>query len=83
MLGSATAQGAVRSLPKSGSNVPRRRQPRKAEPYAAGGIEPALEDLLNDPVTTAMMRRDGVSMSSLRSLISETRLGLRSRTHTY
>jgi hypothetical protein len=57
---------------------PRGRPPRK-EMYAEGGVEPKLEELLNDPLTTALMRRDGVSVASLRELISSTRRGLRER----
>jgi DNA-binding winged helix-turn-helix (wHTH) protein len=47
--------------------------------YAEGGIEPRLEELLNDPLTEAVMRRDGVSVASLRELISSMRKGLRER----
>ena len=47
--------------------------------YAEGGVEPKLEDLLTDPLTEALMRRDGVSVASLRELISSTRKGLRER----
>ena len=43
--------------------------------YAEGGVEPKLEDLLTDPLTEALMRRDGVSDASLRELISSTRKG--------
>lgn len=57
---------------------PRPRPPRK-EMYAEGGIEPRLEELLNDPLTEALMRRDGVSAASLRELISSTRKGLLDR----
>jgi hypothetical protein len=57
---------------------PRRRPPRK-EMYAEGGIEPRLEELLNDPLTETLMRRDGVSAASLRELISSTRKCLRER----
>lgn len=56
-------------------------QPRRSrrEMYAEGGVEPTLEDLLTDPLTQALMRRDGVSQSSLCDLISMTRRGLRER----
>jgi hypothetical protein len=56
-----------------------RRAPARKEPYAEAGIEPALEDLLTDPLTVALMRRDGVSASSLRALISAARASLRAR----
>ena len=47
--------------------------------YAEGGIEPKLEELLRDPLTEAVMRRDGVSVASLRELINSTRKRLRQR----
>jgi len=47
--------------------------------YAEAGVEPKLEELLSDPLTEALMRRDGVSAASLRQLISTTRKGLRDR----
>jgi hypothetical protein len=47
--------------------------------YAEGGVEPKLEDLLNDPLTEVLMRRDGVSVATLRALISSTRKGLMER----
>ena len=47
--------------------------------YAEGGVEPELEELLTDPLTEVLMRRDGVSHASLRELISTTRRGLRER----
>lgn len=49
------------------------------EMYAEGGVEPRLEELLTDPLTEALMRRDGVSVGSLRELITSTRKGLRQR----
>ena len=64
-------------LPPSAS-APRRRPPRR-EMYAEGGIEPRLEDLLADPLTETLMRRDGVSVDSLRQLITTTRRGLLGR----
>lgn len=50
--------------------------------YAEGGVEPKLEELLSDPLTEVLMRRDGVSVTSLRELISSTRKGLRERITT-
>jgi len=64
-------------LPRSAYG-PRPRPPRK-EMYAEGGIEPKLEELLRDPLTEAVMRRDGVSVASLRELINSTRKRLRQR----
>ena len=54
-------------------------RPSRREMYAEGGVEPTLEELLKDPLTQALMRRDGVSHSSLCDLISNTRRGLRER----
>lgn len=65
-----------KSSPGGGS--PRRRPPRR-EPYADGGIEPALEDLMTDPLTEAVMRRDGVSPATLRAIVMSARDSLRSR----
>lgn len=62
----------------AGGGLPRRRPPRR-EPYADGGIEPALEDLMTDPLTEALMRRDGVSPATLRAIVMSARDSLRSR----
>lgn len=67
------------SKPLAVGRPPRRRPPRH-EPYADGGIEPALEDLLSDPLTEAVMRRDGVSPAMLRSIVMSARETLRTRT---
>ncbi|MFZ1416657.1 MAG: hypothetical protein WAS73_19090 [Defluviicoccus sp.] len=56
--------------------VPRRRQPRN-EPYAIAGVEPAIEEILSDPITCALMRRDGVSETTLRTLLTSMRTSLR------
>jgi hypothetical protein len=64
--------------PVAARKMPRRR-PARSDPYAEGGTEPALEDLLHDPVTEAIMRRDGVSLASLQSLIVAARKELLSR----
>jgi hypothetical protein len=66
---------AVPASPVSG----RRARPPRRELYAEGGIEPRLEDLLTDPLTEALMRRDGVNPTVLRELIVSTRHGLRRR----
>ena len=50
-----------------------RPRPTRREMYAEGGVEPKLEDLLTDPLTEAVMRRDGVSVANLRELIQSTR----------
>jgi len=59
--------------------TPYRRRPSRPEPYAVAGVEPAIDDLLNDPLMGALMQRDGVSKSSLRALIEDTRGILLSR----
>ncbi len=61
-----------------GGRGPRRRSVR-SEPFAEAGIEPSLEDLLGDPLTRLLMRRDGVSDSSLRALIGVAKERLRAR----
>jgi hypothetical protein len=50
-------------------------QPR--EPRA--GAEPALEELLADPVLHLVMRRDGVSPGELRAVIAAARARRRAR----
>jgi hypothetical protein len=54
-------------------------RPRREEPYAKAGVEPQLGDLMKDPVTQAILRCDGVSPKTLRSLIDDARTGLESR----
>jgi hypothetical protein len=49
-------------------------------PYALIGAEPALEELLEDPVTHAVMACDRVSIEDLRSLLESTRDALLTRT---
>ena len=63
--------------PVAARKMPRR--PARMDPYAEGGTEPKLDDLLHDPVTEAIMRRDGVSLASLQSLIVAARKELLSR----
>lgn len=55
------------------------RRVRLRDRFAEGGVEPKLEDLLTDPLTAAVMRRDGVTEDVLRALISDARQTLRSR----
>ncbi len=64
--------------PVASRTMPRRR-PARRDPYAEGGTEPKLDDLLHDPITEAIMRRDGVSLASLESLIVAARKELLSR----
>ena len=81
MLEVALDQRSPRSCLRSSKGTGRSRPFRK-EMYAQGGVEPRLEELLTDPLTEALMRRDGVSVSSLRELISSTRKGLMDRVTT-
>ncbi len=55
------------------------RKSGRPEPYLQPGVEPTLEDLLNDPMTQALMACDRVSSARLRSLIAETKAQLRNR----
>ena len=57
----------------------RQDRPARRELYAERGVEPRLEELLADPLTEALMRRDGVNPASLRELIIRTQQGLRGR----
>jgi hypothetical protein len=47
-------------------------------PYEIAGIEPALHEMLADPVLLAVMNRDGVSPDMLRAVVraAQVRLGL-------
>lgn len=42
------------------------------------GTEPAVDDILADPLVHLVMRRDGVSMSDLQRLVATVRAGLAS-----
>lgn len=77
MLGLAIDQyRPLPARPVCGAPGPR---PSRREMYAEGGVEPKLEELLTDPLTLALMRRDGVSHASLRELILSIRGGLQQR----
>lgn len=73
-----TLEQRPRERPPAVGRPPRRRPPRN-EPYADGGIEPALEDLMTDPLTAAVMRRDGVSPTTFRAIVMSARESLRTR----
>ena len=47
--------------------------------WSSGGTEPALADLLADPIVHLVMRRDGVSEETLRRVIAAAQTMLRSR----
>jgi hypothetical protein len=68
----------IETVPTMTSRGPRR-QPGRREPYAEAGIEPALEDLLSDPLTQVLMHRDGVNAQTLRTLLRVTSERLRAR----
>ncbi len=78
VLGLAVDTGTIRKWCHLVRPSPKGRT-RREEPYAKGGLEPRLEDLLNDPVTQALLRCDGVSSKALSSLIDDARAGLKSR----
>jgi len=43
----------------------------------SGNEEPSLDELLSDPVTEAVMARDGLSRDDVRNAIQRARAGLR------
>ena len=44
--------------------------------YAVGGNEPTLRDLLNDPLTHAVMRRDNLTACDIKSVMESARAHL-------
>ncbi len=78
MLGTIADVRLKPKWPQEATPPPRRRRGRE-ERYADGGVEPAIEDLLNDPVTAAIMRCDRVDPIDLRTLVDDLRNSLRSR----
>jgi hypothetical protein len=52
---------------------------RQRDPWASGGIEPALREVLADPLVHLVMRRDGVSPAELAAVVAAARqkLGFR------
>jgi hypothetical protein len=46
---------------------------RPGDRWTRAGVEPALEELLADPVLHLVMRRDGVSLAELRAVIAAAR----------
>jgi len=55
--------------PARATNFP----PPYAADWAAAGVEPSLEDLLSDPVTHLVMKRDQVTMNEVIQTIAEAR----------
>jgi hypothetical protein len=41
--------------------------------FLQAGVEPALDDMLADPIIQAVMRRDGVTSADLRAAIEQVR----------
>lgn len=41
-----------------------------AQQYAAAGIEPPLQELLEDPITLLVMRRDGIGVADVRRAVA-------------
>jgi hypothetical protein len=44
-----------------------------AQPYAVAGIEPPLEEVLKDPITLLVMRRDGIDIADVRRAVAAGR----------
>lgn len=74
--GNTTARAVTRGKSFPG---PRRSRNASRDPYGERGVEPDLQDLIEDPVTKALMARDGVSSTTLHDLISSARHHLKER----
>jgi hypothetical protein len=48
--------------------------------YATAGIEPPLEELLNDPIARLVMRRDGIAVADVWRTVEMARSRLADRT---
>ena len=48
--------------------------------YATAGIEPQLEELLNDPIAELIMRRDGIAVADVLRTVEMARSRLADRT---
>ncbi len=51
----------------------------KAQPWRFAGEEPALDELLADPLLHLVMKRDGVSEAALQAVIEAARVKLAAR----
>ncbi len=61
-------------------NPSKRRPPRRAAvAYAGAGAEPPLEELMEDPITKALMTSDRVRPEDVRALVAATRRSLLAR----
>jgi len=58
---------------------PRPTRSRWVQPFRDGGGEPAVEDLLSDPVTKALMRSDGLNPDMVRTIVAAARRKLQAR----
>jgi hypothetical protein len=48
------------------------------QPYAVAGIEPPLEEVLKDPITRLVMRRDGIGIADVRRAVATSLMGFAS-----
>ncbi len=44
----------------------------RADAYAHAGVEPSLEEMLDDPVVAMMMRADGLGPATVRRILSSS-----------
>lgn len=71
MRGCGSVVGAMRPLSAAnGSGVDRVGERHDADSFS-GNAEPAMMDVLNEPIIHTIMRHDGVDMDSLQHLIHE------------
>lgn len=49
--------------------------------WRCAGVEPALGDLLNDPLTALVMRRDGIGRDDVMAAVAEARRRLSRQRH--
>jgi hypothetical protein len=76
-LASATAtEYPMRSLP---SLPPVHRGTWRAADRFAGGLEPSISELLEDPILERLLARDGLSMEDLLCVIAAARTMLKRR----
>ena len=44
--------------------------------WSKGGVEPSVAEILSDPIVHLVMRRDGVAMDDVRTLVHAARVSL-------
>jgi len=79
MLGSRLDYRGLSPAARSVLSCMPRKSSSRIERFSEAGVEPRLDELLSDPLTTAIMQRDGVSLSHLQKLIVQTQQVLRAR----